>query len=632
MKVLDFWVELSEARLNWAYEAQRRFVASFQDERIKELYATNRQKDIFVAVFGPSQVGKTSLILRLIGVDPEYMATVIQALRGGREEGRSSTVTSMMYAASPDQNYYVKGTQGHDWVTCCNEKEVSEWLRLLREEVEVSFAYSVQPVEIRIPQRYFTPNQRSDIHVRMMDLPGIYSSTPEEQDHVLRVIHHYLPQANLILLVNQAKQLASFQHFGIESIDEWRFVPDKFRIVLTHSVSANSIREMIQEVPPEAFHKHFYEEFARTVVRFPNEIMVYPLEYGNSWDQMRLKKFPWFEQYDRHMENLFDQLRNDINESANEYSQVRMNYRLYRSVEEKLREKEEWFEQGRIELEHRMREMKEHLKELNGYLRKIDAQSTDLEQLIGALKDLELKPAIPILPACKDGEKSVKRLRRSIHDRVDQMMVYADQILERYECRVEGLLSMHPGCPIPARSTLKRLKAGDLENTINSFLVHLNSYTFDFYVTWFSSNWSRDLNKLNELISEVHTVGVRIVHSSIRKDWQNLHHTLLGEKRKLLLKRKVTLGRQVDQQAELAVVKAQLESHEAKFEAFWKQAERDRETALSFQRYVDQCFDEAYASAVKRINSNETNSTHKWLYLMNLKNLQNQYLKLTEEA
>ncbi|MEK3885780.1 hypothetical protein [Paenibacillus sp. PL2-23] len=633
MTLLDFWSELSEAKLDWAYEAQRRFVASFQDERVKELYAKNRQKDIFVAVFGPSQVGKTTLILRLIGVAPEHMAKVNHALRGGREEGRSSTVTSMMYAASPDQHYYVKGSTGCDWMPFRNEQEVSKWLHLLRGEVEASATYSVQPVEILIPQRYFIHNQRSDIYVRMIDLPGIYSSTPEEQDHVLRVIHHYLPQANLILLVNQAKQLASFQHFGIESIDEWRFVPDKFRIVLTHSVSANSIREMIQEVPPEAFHKHFYEEFGRTVERFPmNEIMVYPLEYGNSWDQMRLKRLSWFEQYDRLMEHLLDQLRNDINESANEYSQVRINYRLYRSVEEKLREKEAWFEQGRIMLDNRMCEMKEHLEELDGYLGRIDAQSTDLEQLIAALEYMELKPAIPILPSCKDGEKSIKRLRRAIHDRIDQMVAYADQILERYERRVEDLLSLHPDCPIPARSALKRLKAGDLEDTIRSFLVHLNSYTFDFYLTWFSSNWNRDLNKLNELISELHTVGVGIVHNVIRKDWQNLHHTLQGEQRKLLQKRKVTFGRQADQQAELAVVKGQSEMHLAKFKSFRKQAERDRETALSFQRYVDQCFEEAYAGAVARINSNETCSAHKWLYFMNLQNLQNEYRKLTEEV
>lgn len=633
MKLLDFWVELSAAKLDWAYEAQRRFVASFQDERVKKLYATNRQKDIFVAVFGPSQVGKTSLILRLIGIAPEHMAVVNQALRGGREEGRSSTVTSMMYEASPDQFYYVKAPSGHDWVLCHNEQEVSEWLHLLRREVESNAAYSVQPVELRIPQRYFISGQRSDIHVRMMDLPGIYSSTTEEYDHVLRTIHHYVPQANLILLVNQATQLASFQHFGIESIDEWRFVPDKFRIVLTHSVSANSIREMIQEVPPEAFHKHFYEEFGRTVDSFPmNGIKVYPLEYGKSWDQLGQKRFRWFEHYDRHMERLIDQLRNDINESANEYSQVRMNYRLYRSVEEKLKEKEAWFERGRAAHAHRMSEMKEHLKELDDYLQMIDARSAELEQAIVALTDVELKPAIPSLSGCMDGDKSVKRLRRAVHDRVDQMVSYADLALRHYESKVEDLLSMYPDCPIPARPALKRLKTGVLDETIRSFLVHLNRYNFDFYWTLVSSNWDRDLNHVNEVIRDVHKVGVRIVQHTIRKDWKNLHQDLQAEQRKLLLKRQVTSGTQADQQAELAVTKGQSETHEAKFATFRKLAERDRETALSFQRYVDQCFEEAYAGAVARVNSNETCSAHKWLYVMNVLSLQNEYRKLTEEA
>jgi len=62
--------------------------------------ALGRTDRISLALVGASQEGKTSVALRLLGVDSEWLPRVEHALRGGREIGRSSTPVVTVYEAS----------------------------------------------------------------------------------------------------------------------------------------------------------------------------------------------------------------------------------------------------------------------------------------------------------------------------------------------------------------------------------------------------------------------------------------------------------------------------------------------------------------------------------------------------
>ena len=62
---------------------------------------------IYVGVYGPTQVGKTTFILNLIGINENRLDELSNALRGKREKGKSSTVTATLYEKNEDNNFEI---------------------------------------------------------------------------------------------------------------------------------------------------------------------------------------------------------------------------------------------------------------------------------------------------------------------------------------------------------------------------------------------------------------------------------------------------------------------------------------------------------------------------------------------
>ncbi|MGM8203611.1 hypothetical protein [Escherichia coli] len=57
----------------------------------------NFKGQVYVGVYGPTQVGKTTFILNLIGINENKLNELSQALRGKQSKGKSSTVTATLY-------------------------------------------------------------------------------------------------------------------------------------------------------------------------------------------------------------------------------------------------------------------------------------------------------------------------------------------------------------------------------------------------------------------------------------------------------------------------------------------------------------------------------------------------------
>ena len=51
-----------------------------------------------IMLYGPTQVGKTTLLMHLIGIKPEMQNTLDEILRGGETMGNSSTSTAVIYS------------------------------------------------------------------------------------------------------------------------------------------------------------------------------------------------------------------------------------------------------------------------------------------------------------------------------------------------------------------------------------------------------------------------------------------------------------------------------------------------------------------------------------------------------
>lgn len=90
--------------------AHREFLDSLDEETSAGLVQSGTG-EAYVAVYGKTQVGKTSLILELMGVAPEAQARVCKVLRGGRPEGQSATTMATVYRRSADKRWHLRGAE-----------------------------------------------------------------------------------------------------------------------------------------------------------------------------------------------------------------------------------------------------------------------------------------------------------------------------------------------------------------------------------------------------------------------------------------------------------------------------------------------------------------------------------------
>ena len=101
--------ELFKERNFWQKNAFDRIKASLLTARDNAfLQYDGMQESYLVVVYGPSQIGKTSLILKLIGIrdDNDCFQKVSQTLRTKEiTRGNSSTSTAILYARSDTEQY-----------------------------------------------------------------------------------------------------------------------------------------------------------------------------------------------------------------------------------------------------------------------------------------------------------------------------------------------------------------------------------------------------------------------------------------------------------------------------------------------------------------------------------------------
>ena len=106
-KYLDkHWTPIYNKRLEWAYSANERFINNIKSDLVKNKLGSDPKKDISICTIGPSQVGKTSLILKLLGIKEEKFSELSEKLRGGSTQGNSATATAMIYTKSVDDSFY----------------------------------------------------------------------------------------------------------------------------------------------------------------------------------------------------------------------------------------------------------------------------------------------------------------------------------------------------------------------------------------------------------------------------------------------------------------------------------------------------------------------------------------------
>lgn len=291
--ISDYWRELQSYQSNWAYRAYDRLVSTLSVEVQERLKYTETSAEPYVVVFGKTQVGKTTLLLDLMGIEPQQIPVISKVLRGGRAAGKSATATAMEYCRSVNGHWGMTLQSETHWFE--TDDLVTHKLGALREQMEDGMLSLDAPCVLHIPNHFFAQNNQAGPAVRILDLPGDNPGHEEERKYVNLMAKTYLPFADLVLLVGRGDDLSFLRQNAITlpGIEDWQAMPHRFRIVTTYSYSAQSVKDLIR--------KDAHYDIGKLRLRLREQIalfgslseaarddnLYYPLEFGTSWMSMK---------------------------------------------------------------------------------------------------------------------------------------------------------------------------------------------------------------------------------------------------------------------------------------------------------------------------------------------------------
>lgn len=253
----------------------------------------NTNESHLVCVYGKSQVGKTTLILNMIGLKDEvYRKEVSAVLRGGVTKGNSSTATAILYSQSDNNLYGIReeSLNDHSYSSGINyytPEEMMIQLQEIRNEVEKNTMNSHSILHIFIPNDYFSESRQKNIII--LDLPGVESRNLHEKAHVESLMNRYIPISSVCIITCPSNTIQSLEHETLPNNIDWKNHPHKFLIVVTKSYSIGSFQSFFledrskREVFKEFIRKRYNSEFEN--ILGPNNIEIFPLEIGDSFEK-----------------------------------------------------------------------------------------------------------------------------------------------------------------------------------------------------------------------------------------------------------------------------------------------------------------------------------------------------------
>ena len=386
------WKALHGRRHDWAFRAYDQFMESLSPEVRSRLGHKSNDKEAYVVVFGPTQVGKTTLIIDLMGVVPDAMSRVSEVLRGGRKSGRSATSTAIEYRRSPDACWglSVEGTMR--WMP--TDASMTAAVGELRQRMESRKLQVTIPCTVCIPSDCFSSDPAQP-HVRIFDLPGDESAENVEQEHVSEMARQYIPLADLILLVGRSDDLTFLQpdRLTLPGIGNWQRVPSRFRVVITFSYAPQDVRDALRKLskPPDVreVRESLIAEIEKAgplapAARRPE--LFYPLEFGSSWLHARDSHTDLHTLLSPLIDELKRQLRQDILDSTASWARLKSAASAHMVVNELM-------DEGLCQIQQRVaaaqHEEKKHEDELKQYKAAREDLKRRLEHLDACLEVLQ---------------------------------------------------------------------------------------------------------------------------------------------------------------------------------------------------------------------------------------------------
>lgn len=535
------WLERYRNRYQWAVRAYDQFVRELAPELLDSL---QRSDKITVVVYGATQVGKTTLILDLLGLNTLTSDEVAMVLRGGQQLGKSATAMPIRYGRSLDDHWHI-ATEGP-----MTAEQACERLGRFRREVESGGIREAEVLDIRIPARLFPADDDKalSLELNIIDIPGINSRNEDERRLVANLARRYVSVADLVLLVGRADSLGFLNEtdLQIEALADWAAQPARFRIVLTFSFSPDSLYQqfMVGELTCERVRDVLIAEMQTHDYHFPPEFRsnLFTLELGDSVRALQRNNPQYCERIVQITQRFKEELLDNISQSASPYARLYSAFQLDRVINARIERLQQLLQEQEAELLVRKSRAVAQLAEYRPGL--ANGQASDIESAVENVRKelVALKGKLEQLQACRQrlqvfncahvfeyqvgsGTERVSWLQERLQEGEQYQRDVCQRPLDWLEAA--GVIPEWCSEDVPVLEYW-RVPLMDIEKC-------LDSYIFDKY--WLSSSFDSDCDKLQRALDQVaNELGARL-KSALEKTLLACKEGLQEENNQLLSQR-----------------------------------------------------------------------------------------------
>ena len=299
--------------VTWLWAARHRFLQDQLGLSVGDVEAGGKRP--VVAFYGPSQVGKTGIILRLLGLREDAHPDAEEVLRGGRPTGKSATVTALRYGRANGDLWEVPSlTYDHqtrryavETIECSPDEAANAFERLRTFLTSPGHgAYVPQnPFWVGVPARLFDDDINPDEVPILIDLPGEGSSDVAEKHHVPSLIRKWLHGASTTIVTLSANELVKMTKLKFEDSDAhhgWLNWIGDLGLALTYALKLQSVKEALGPNADLAGFREFLRggdrlaqqlaegapsEYQAHALRRVRDMPLFPMEFGKSLAELK---------------------------------------------------------------------------------------------------------------------------------------------------------------------------------------------------------------------------------------------------------------------------------------------------------------------------------------------------------
>lgn len=242
--------ELFQQKDLWQENAFNKIKESLLSVRDNPLlrYDTMRKKYL-VVIYGKSQIGKSTLILNMIGIRDKCFPLVYKTLRAKVPKGNSSTSTAIIYSKSDTEDYGLAVAPLNGQIPekqSYTADELSQKLEEMRSRVEQNKEADDLILFIDIPRSFFVEDPTAE-DIMVMDMPGVESRNQKEKNHVEALMRRYIPIAQVCIVACSANKIQSLEDTELPGELRWREMPEQYVVVTTSSYSQGTIKDYFRK-------------------------------------------------------------------------------------------------------------------------------------------------------------------------------------------------------------------------------------------------------------------------------------------------------------------------------------------------------------------------------------------------